>query len=292
MIPSSFKRAMTMIDGIKAMLLGVEPESLKRRLDFFTPVNLNTGEAEPYSYSRLGNLRLSLTQKNTCLIRGSLHKYAHAGLNSTDFGYSDLTGCVNALADFFETKPEQFVLQNVEFGVNLDFPPAEIIENLLLYGSNPFAPMSANVRHSQGLKCQLARYSLKLYGKNQTRLRLETQVKKMQFIQRITGGKALTFESFKDKEILERFGEMLVATWNKVLLWEEIATEGLKPNAQELLTLGRYPNYWTGLQKTNPENFKKRRKRFLRLQEQRKTTTRKEDVARLAGETWAALLQT
>lgn len=111
MIPSSFKRAMTMIDGIKAMLLGVEPESLKRRLDFFTPVNLNTGEAEPYSYSRLGNLRLSLTQKNTCLIRGSLHKYAHAGLNSTDFGYSDLAGCVNALADFFETKPEQFVLQ-------------------------------------------------------------------------------------------------------------------------------------------------------------------------------------
>lgn len=280
-----------MIDGIKCTAFWVNPESLRSRLTFHTPVNDNTGELAPYSYGRLGNLRLTLTQKQTCLIRGSLHKFAHKGVNSTDFGFSDLADCIGDLADLFEVEPGNFTLRNVEFGVNLDYPPAEILDNLLLYGPSPFVPLSANVRHSPGMKCQLARYGLKVYGKNKTLLRVETQVKKMEFVQRITGNAPLTFESLTDKTVLEQFGDALLKTWEKVLLWEEIAAEGLKPQTQESITLGRYPSYWTDLQKSNPENFKKRRQRFLELQEQYKTTTRKQDITRLVGEKWAALLQ-
>ena len=85
--------------------------------------------------------------------------------------------------------------------------------------------------------------------------------------------------------------DSLLKTWEKALLWEEIVAGGFKPSAQEFITLGRYPSYWTDLQKSNPENFKKRRQRFLELQEQYKTTTRKEDITRLVREKWAALLQ-
>lgn len=39
-----------MIGGIKCMVHGVDAYSLKQKFDFFTQVNENTGEAQPYSF--------------------------------------------------------------------------------------------------------------------------------------------------------------------------------------------------------------------------------------------------
>lgn len=278
-----------MIDGIKATALGINPDVLRSRLEFFTPINDSTGEAAPYSYARLGNLRLTLTRYQTCIIRGSIHKYAHNGLNSTDFGFSDLIRCIGNLADYFEVEPGNFALHNVEFGVNLDYPPSKILENVLLYGSIPFVPNSNNARKSTGVKCDLSQYSFKLYGKNQTRLRLETQVKRMQYVRK-AGGQLLTLESLTDKIKLEAFGNILLDTWGKVLILEETSTEGLKPLEQEVLNWGSNPRNWVHLQNTNPENYRKKRKRFSSLQDTHGLTTRKADIERLAGEKWAELL--
>jgi len=281
-----------MIDGIKCTVHGVNPEALRRKLEFHTPVNDNTGEADPYSFSRLDNFRLSLnSQKGACAIRGSLHKFAHQGRNDTDFGYSALIESMDGLLGFFGVKPESVVLHNIEVGVNLDYAPAEIIDNLLLYGSNPFAPMSPNPRRFLGSRCELSQYALKVYGKNKTLLRLETQVKRMQFMNAITGGTTLTFDCLRDKMILGGLGKMLLHTWDKVMVWEEIALAELKDKEREVLLFGRYPSFWTDLQKANPENFKKKTTRFLDLQSQYKTTSRKEEVARLAGVKFANLLE-
>lgn len=290
MILLSISICCEMIDGIKCTVHGVDPYSLKQKFDFFTPVNENTGEAQPYSSARWDNLRLTLHQKGTCSIRGSLHKLAHQGINSTDFTYPELCECVGLMADTFETRPENFILHNLEFGVNLDYPPAEIIDNLLLYGFNAFAPMSANRRQSIGMTCELSRYSLKVYGKNQTRLRLETHVSRMQYLQKVSGS-LLTFDSIRDKSVLARLGDNLLETWDKVLLREEVVLEGLKAREQEVLAIGRYQHFWTDLQKSNPGNYKKKRARFSELQQLYQTTTRKDDIARLTGEKWATLLQ-
>lgn len=279
-----------MIDGIKCTVHGVDPYSLKQKFHFLTPVNENTGEAQPYSSARWDNLRLTLHQRGTCSIRGSLHKLAHNGLNSTDFTYSQLVTCIESMADTFETRPENFVLHNIEFGVNLNYPPAKIIDNLLLYGSNPFNAMSANRQKSPGMVCALARYSLKVYGKSKTRLRIETHVSRMQYLQK-TSGNTLTFDSILNQSILAGLGEKLLETWDKVLLREEVDLDGLKSREQEVLTMGRFPGFWTDLQKSNSENYKKRRARFSQLQQLHQTTTRKDDIARLTGEKWAALLQ-
>jgi len=279
-----------MIDGFKCSILGVQPESLRQRLEFSTLVNDNTAELAQYSYSRLDNLWLTLTPNHTCLVRGSLHKYAHGGMNNSDFGYSDLKKTVGSLVDFFEVLPENFVLQNLEFGVNLEYPPSEIIDNLLLYGSNPFVQMSANVRQSKGVKCQMSQYSLKVYGKTKTRLRIETQVKKMQYIQKITNGQPLTFVHLLDKSTLRSFEETLLCTWGKVLLWEDVQLEEMKLRERELFALAKYPGFWTDLQKAKPENFRKTRKRFLELQERYQITNRKENLTRLTSDKWKELM--
>ncbi len=279
-----------MIDGIKCTVHGVDANSLKQKFDFFTPVNENTGEAQPYSSARWDNLRLTLHQKGTCSVRGSLHKLAHGGLNSTDFSYPELVACIGLMADTFEARPENFVLHNVEFGVNLDYSPAEIIDNLLLYGFNAFVPMSTKRRQLAGMVCELSKYSLKVYGKNQALLRLETHVSRMQQLQSISGS-GLTFDNLQDKTILAGLGGSLLETWDKVLIREEIDWNGLKSRERDVLTMGRYPHFWTDLQKSNPGNYKKKRERFFELQQLHQTTTRKDDVARLTGEKWGALLQ-
>jgi len=279
-----------MIDGIKCTVYGVDSYSLRQKFHFLTPVNVNTGEAQPYSYARWDNLRLSLHQKGTCSIRGSLHKLAHGGLNSTDFTYPQLITCIESMADTFETRPENFVLHNIEFGVNLEYPTAEIIDNLLLYGSNPFNAMSANRQKSPGMVCALARYSLKVYGKSKTRLRVETHVSRMQYLQQISGN-ALTLDSIRNQSVLAGLGEKLLETWDKVLMREEVSLDGLKSREQNVLMMGRHPSFWIDLQKSNPDNYKKKRQRFLQLQQQHQTTTRKDDIARLTGEKWAALFQ-
>lgn len=279
-----------MIDGIKCTVHGVDPYSLKQKFDFFTPVNESTGEAQPISFARWDNLRLSLYQKGTCSIRGSLHKLAHNGLNCNDFTYSQLNICIEEMADTFETRPQNFMLHNLEFGVNLDYPPAEIIDNLLLYGSSPFNCMSANARKSLGMVCALSQYSLKVYGKNKTHLRIETHVSRMQYLQHLSGN-VLTFDSIRNKNLLVGLGQKLVETWGKVFLREEVVAEGLRSREREVLLMGRHPGFWTELHKSNPNNYKKKRERFLQLQQQHQITTRKDDITRLTGEKWAAMLQ-
>ena len=69
------------------------------------------------------------------------------------------------MADTFEAAPENFVSHNTEFGVNLNYSPLEIIDNLRLYGFNAFAPTSTKRRQSAGMVCGLSRYSPKVYGK-------------------------------------------------------------------------------------------------------------------------------
>ena len=234
-----------MIDGFKCTIHGVNPDLLRHKLEFRTGVNDNTGEADPYSKAQLDNLFLVMNnERKTCSIRGSLHKYAHNGRNDTDFGHSDLKGCIDGLVGFFECEPENFILHNLEFGVNLDYPPADIIENLLQFGPSQFAPMSANARQSRGVSCELARYEFKLYGKTKMLFRLETKASKMEYLRPIFYDKLLTFEHLADHDILRGLGGMLLKTWDKVMLREELDFTGLKPIEREVLTLGQYPSFW------------------------------------------------
>ena len=140
-----------MIDGIKCEVRGVNPDALKSRLDFRVSVNEATGEAMPYSNAQFRDFRLTLYQDGLCRLRGSLHKFGHGGINSTDFTRSDLQRSIGELSDFFESEPEHFILHNLEVGANLDYPVREITDNLLMYGTRPFVAMSSG-RTFQGIE--------------------------------------------------------------------------------------------------------------------------------------------
>ncbi|MBK8922656.1 MAG: hypothetical protein IPM81_14315 [Saprospirales bacterium] len=255
-------------------------------------MNETTGELMPYSRANLGNFRLSLNAgSKSCTLRGSLHKYAHNGQNSTDFPYSDLTASIDRLAALFGAQPENFILHNVEFGVNLDYPVEEIVDNLLMYRTTAPVPISKSGRQRiTGAKFDLAHYGLKLYGKDLAQLRLEAQVKRMQVLQQISGADVLTLQSLTDLAILSQLGDRLFDVWGQVFLRKDVELEDLKPCEQRVLELGSHSGYWIQSHKAGPDTYRKRRKRFLELQERYKTTDRKGVVARLAREKWTALM--
>lgn len=279
-----------MVDGIKCEVRGINPDTLKSKVDFRVSVNENTGEAMPYSSAKYRDLRLTLYPDGLCRFRGSIHKYGHGGVNSTDFTCSDLRHSVDELAEFFEEKPEHFILHNLEVGVNLDYPVREITDNLLMYGTRPFVAMPSSNRDWQGLECRLTQYRIKVYGKNAFRLRVEAHASKMQHLLKTTGQSLLTLSSLRETDVLNALGQNLLKTWDKVMVRESFDPSAMNSADADFLAFGSYSGFWMDLHRANPERLRKERKRFLALQENFKTTSRHSDVCRLACEKWQHLL--
>lgn len=279
-----------MIDGIKCRVNGVCHKSLRDRLDFFTPMNEATAELMPYSTAKHRHLFISLSQGGRCSVRGSLHKYAQGGFNGGDFFLSGIREAIAELADLFGTRPESFTLRNLEVGVNLDYPVKDITENVILYGTDAFAPMSSK-RGWFGVECELSQHTLKIYGKEGVRLRLEAHADKMQYFLRPMAQPVLTLQHLCEPAVLSQLGDSLLAAWDKVMIRESVEVEGLCRRDTDTLAFGVHPSYWTDLNRENRELFKKRRTRFLELQEMHRTTDRHATVHRMAGEKWRCLME-
>lgn len=279
-----------MIDGIKCQVHGVCHKSLRDRLEFFTPMNEATAELMPYSTAKHRHLFISLSQGGRCSLRGSLHKYAQGGFNRGDFSLSGIREAIAELAELFGVGPECFTLRNLEVGVNLDYPVREITDNVILYGTDAFAPMSSK-RGWVGVECELTQHTLKIYGKEGARLRLEAHADRMQYFLRPLAQPALTLQHLCEPRVLSPLGDSLLAAWGKVMIRETVHAEGLCRRDKETLAFGAHPSYWTDLNRDNRELFKKRRKRFLELQKMHRTTDRHATVHRIAAEKWKCLIE-
>lgn len=248
---------LNMIDGIKTGNINI---SIQKELDWTISVNEKTGEVKTIKTAECQGL-LFIDKGNRVYLKGSLHKYFNNGQhNYNDFAFNDLANTIDQLKTRFGIDPNTTLLENVEFGVNIELPftPDRVINSLVLHKGEPFNKFTKG----RGVECNHAQYFIKVYNKGQqfnlkkNLLRVEVKVIKMQYFQ----GQKIAIKTIGDllnTETLQALGELLTRTVNEILFTDTRLISSPNLTDPERLTIanGSNPNYWNGL-KPNSEQFK------------------------------------
>jgi hypothetical protein len=155
-----------MMDYIKVCFVNKShTHNLKNKFDLTTDVDDKTGEISGiYRGTIEDEYKIELFPSGRCIIKGSLHKRYNKGANDSDFTYPQLLESVQHFSRTFELPPQQFILENLEYGVNISLPysPKIILENLVsLRTGNTFSDMTGG-----GLTCKRYEYRVKVYNKS------------------------------------------------------------------------------------------------------------------------------
>lgn len=129
-----------MFDGIKILNALADVEALKQNplLHWQLHVPERTGAIESQT-AEYANLRFVIKGKFVHL-QGSLHKYANNGThNHNDFRADQVAATITELCEQFRIS-ENSLLNNVEFGVNVNTPfaPKKLLERLICHKGRPF----------------------------------------------------------------------------------------------------------------------------------------------------------
>jgi hypothetical protein len=168
------------LDYIKAKLIDVDLDHLKRVLNFSEPVNTSTGEIvlkrypdgtykKPKKYAQWFNLvfEIQYSNKNQCeevTVMGSLHKFSNKGLhNYNDFTIESFTRVLRAFRLYLGVTPSNFFIYRLEWGVNIQPPIStnSILEHCLLFHWKKFRSPFTNYLEGGDEN----NYLLKLYNK-------------------------------------------------------------------------------------------------------------------------------
>ncbi|MCX6291632.1 MAG: hypothetical protein NT126_07685 [Bacteroidetes bacterium] len=148
------------------------------------------------------------------------------------------------------------------------------------------------------LKFSFNQYELKIYNKGfqcklpDNLLRFEIKVTTMEFLR----AKGIHLHTSKDlllPDIYTRLGTLLIDFFNQLVIYDHsIKLNKLKPREQRILREGQNPKYWSNLKDVNPENCKKKLRRFKELVYKHGTQRRQETVSKLITEKWRELTET
>jgi hypothetical protein len=283
-----------MIDYIKIMNLPVQiPEIFKNPfLNFGTSVNVETGEihGKPQIAKYKGISFLIRKNKKTkeyqyINLEGSIHKYWNNGEhNYNDFGFNNIVSVINELSEKFNIDPFKTRLNNIEFGVNLvtPFNPDVFLKSIINHKGKYFLIHRQKNKHFR--ECEHSRYYLKIYNKGlqfdkNNILRFEVKVTRMEHLKEI-GISHLS-------DLLNHYKYLLLGTelktyFNGLLIFDSrISLEDIKQHERLILTEGINSEYWEKLKKSNPNNYYKKRNRFIELSEKYGATKIKSEVYNL-----------
>jgi hypothetical protein len=263
-----------MIDGIKILHLPVEAEGLLNNplLQFSSQIEEKTGELLNKScIAGFKGLFFEISPNKTSVeMRGSLHKYRNAGQhNWNDFDYSNLCQVINEISQLFSFDPDKTVLNNLEFGVNLqlDYDPSILLANIINYQNNAFSIQRETGKHFT--ECKLTRYIVKIYNKSlqyqrpENLLRFEVKIIKMD---QLKGIGVLTLSNLTKKNVLEALGKELVNYWDGVLLYDWlIDLDSVPSKEREVLQWGRIQVNWERLHIESRVNYHRKRNQFEEL---------------------------
>ena len=190
-----------MIDYLKILVKNPNIELLEsnHELDFKGDVSKSTGEDSEKDIALYHHCKIIKHKSGTILFSGSIHKMYNSlkgtfapnyqndqnykGYNGNQFTYQNIEFIKQHLLVLFGVQPEDMVIQNIEFGQNLNtsFNPQKFIEWLLLLETKPFEHRYSE-RYAQSVHQQ---YILKVYNKGtqygmpDNSLRFEIKVLKM-----------------------------------------------------------------------------------------------------------------
>lgn len=160
-----------MIDFVKMSLDAETAARLQAnpRLDFKCDVSEQTGLFFPFpKVATCQNLTFKIKSEGYCELSGSLHKFAHDGVNHTDFSFAGVVNAIHRLRDEFGIDLERARLQNLEIGVNLtELPvtPPEFIRSVLTHKGKAFGDMRNYHGKTIGIERYHQRYGIKIYDK-------------------------------------------------------------------------------------------------------------------------------
>jgi hypothetical protein len=304
-----------MIDYIYSNIAGITPEDFlsNSQLQFYANVNLDTAEISTFKNSdrkkrgyvpkeerkaEYKHCNFFVTNNKYINFSGSVHEYFNNGDNSTDFTFFDLFTVTKDLSEKFKINPFLEALHNVEFGVNilLPFDTQTLINSILCFKGREY-----ELKQFKGkghlLKFCFDQYELKIYDKglqkclNKNLLRFEIKVKTMHFLR---AKKIPIYDSadLLSPAIHKKLGKLLIDFWRQLIICDlSINIQDAKPREQTILKDGQNPKYWPELQKTNPELYKKRLKRFRVLSLKYGKANPQRTVLNLVENKWKELTQ-
>lgn len=218
-----------------------------------------------------------VTNRTTILLRGSLQKSYFAGTNHQDFYFRDLASEILYLCDLLDISPRDFVLQNLEIGVNLiiSVPVRKVIDSALMHGTAPLADYQRHGnsillgRTSVGSQC-----TKKLYQKIDPPypeiqiLRFELSFKKMQALGKYP---IKTFQDLLSIEKLRSLRGLLPLAWDRMLICNhdiDISSLPISSRQKQLMRDGLNRDFWIRAHVSNRKAFNKKRAEFKQLTRQ------------------------
>ena len=237
-------------------------------------------------------------------VQGSLHKFYNNGEHNADqFTAADLLLTLDQLVTLYGIDPFTSKINNIEFGVNVElpFPVAPLLENLVSYKNKPFRCDTRS--KTPYYECQCQRYTVKLYDKGKQRgldgnlLRVEIKVAKMIYFEK-TGVCLNTLADLLTVANYRRLGALLMNTFNKILFDDPtIRPDTLTARERELYQNGRNPRYWqtpdnltTTQANTHNQRLGRTEQRYRALLDKhRRGENRPAQTAALIAQTWDQL---
>jgi hypothetical protein len=241
------------VDHVKAWLKGAKSEKLINNPKFkqtFTEYKDEDSGEIARMVLKYKNLNIIVFKNEWILLTGSLHYYHNNGLhNYNDFNFLDLQETILNISNLVEVTINNIILQNIEFGVNLNpqFDPNNIIDNLQIHRKKEFLkPYNFNFKASKH-----QRFWLKIYNKGEhfkrpnNILRIELKYKKMIDLNKLD---LYTFEDLVNPSIYNNLLELLITKWSESIIYDyTIKIDGLTPLQKNKVLQYQNTNYWLKL---------------------------------------------
>lgn len=196
------------------------------------------------------NLTITIYHNKIAILTGSLHYFYNGGIhNYNNFTFTNLIDTLEEVATLLEIELHQFIVQNIEFGVNLTllYSVYNITNNILTHNQKEF--LKPNNYEYRVAKHQ--RFWFKVYNKGKqfnrpdNILRVELKYKKMIELNNIG---LHTLADLQNKNLYNQLLAILLDKWSKVLLYDfTIDHKRLKPLHKNKSLEFKDRNYWLNL---------------------------------------------
>lgn len=228
-----------------------------------------------------------------CSVRGSLHKYFNEGKHNADgFNFRDVQTVVTDLRLRFGINPKTAVLQNLEFGLNINTPDTvkKALKGLISYNGRKFQTIK-DKRKYLGESITYQQYSIKIYDKGKEYgiapdiMRLEYSVYKMEYLKKYD---IKTLHDLTEIHKIKPLGDLLTGFWDNVIYYD---CEGLKYRdlsdfQQKKVLYYANPNTW---EKFNRTQRMRAKNHFNDLMKKNNTSTVHKYLKNKTAKIWGLL---
>jgi len=227
------------VDYVKAILPEKYNQTLSNNsyLTFESTANEHTGE-QTQRIAKYKNLKFEFKKSGVVYMTGSLHRFYNDGThNYNDFTLENLCSSLRLIANNLSIELSEAVLQNIEFGVNIE-PPIKVNALLrgLLFHTGKKMPMEefkhVSLQSGNYKQVRRDRFFLKAYDKGKhynlkTNLfRWEVKIIKMVEIEHLNINNLNDLINLSDNQ-LEGILTMLKQRWNEVLYFDSSINKAL-----------------------------------------------------------------